>query len=226
MERHFDEELAKLNSDLLKMAALTEEAIHKSVEALKSRHKELAEMVIENDQVIDELENKIEESAIDLLALFQPMAKDLRLITTGMKINSELERIADLSVNICQRVIEIADEPHIKPLIDIPKLADNAKKMVKDSIDAFVKKSDELAKEVILSDRRSNELRTLIIHELNEYIVKDGSIAPRAIPLILVARDLERISDHATNIAEDVIYMVQAKMIKHHINELTETSDN
>jgi phosphate transport system protein len=221
MERHLDEELAKLNTDLLTMATLSEEAIHKSVEALKSRDKPMAQEVIENDKKIDELEIRIEEHAIEILALFQPMAKDLRFLTTGMRINTDLERIADMAVNISQRALELSDMPLLKPLIDIPKLAENAKRMVRDAIDAFVKHDEELAKNVILSDKESNRLRTLIMHELiNDYMVKDGSTATRAVPLLLIARDLERISDHATNIAEEVIYMIQAKVVKHHLEEL------
>jgi phosphate transport system protein len=215
-ERHFDEELGKLNTDLLKMATLAEEAIYKSTEALKNKDKDLANSVIEGDTKIDELENVIEEEAIELLALRQPMAIDLRFITTGMKINAELERIADLAVNISQRALELADTSLLKPLIDIPKLSEIAQKMVKGSIDAFVARDEEAAKKVIFSDPEANKLKNAIQDELiNEYMVKDGSSAPRAIPLLLVARHLERICDHATNIAEDVIYMVQAKVVKH-----------
>jgi len=222
-ERHFDDEMRLLNEDLLKMAALVESAIYKSIEALKTRDKELAQLVINDDMTIDEIENRIEEQAVDLLALFQPMARDLRFVTTGMKINSELERIADLCVNICQRVIDISGQPLLKPLVDIPKLAENANGMVKGAIDAFVTKDEKLAKNVILSDKISNQYRDLITAELiNDFIAKDGSTAPRAIPLLLITRDLERISDHATNIAEDVIYMVDAKVVKHHLKDLTE----
>ncbi len=221
MERHFHDELDKLNTNLLKMAALTETAIHNSIEALKVRNKDLALNTIKADEEIDEMENEIEEHSIELLALFQPMARDLRFITTGMRINMELERIADLTVNICQRVLDIADKPSLKPIADISRLAENAKKMVREAIDAFVKRDGNLAKSVILADKESNHMRTVIIQELiNDFIVKDGATATRAIPLILVARDLERISDHATNIAEDVIYLVQAKIIKHHLKEL------
>jgi phosphate transport system protein len=221
MERHFDDELRNLKENLIKMAALTEEAIYKSVKALEERNKVVAQEVIVLDEEIDELENKIEESSVDLLALFQPMAKDLRFITTGMKINAELERIADLCVNICQRVIDIADQPILKPLVDIPLLAGNAQKMVKDAIDAFIRKDKALATEVIFADRKSNELRNAIMKELIEhYMVIDGRSVPRAVALLLVTRDLERISDHATNIAEDVIYMVEAKVIKHHLASL------
>lgn len=221
MERHLDEELEKLKANLLKMAALTEDAIHRSIEALKNRDKDMAQKVIEADQEIDEYENTVEEQTIEILALFQPMAKDLRFITTGMRLSTELERIADLSVNICQRVLDTADQPLLKPLVDIPKLAENARKMVRGSIDAFVKGDDEIAKNVIIADQKSNELRTAISKELiDDYMVKDGSTAPRAIALLLITRDLERISDHATNIAEDVIYMIRAKVVKHHLDEL------
>jgi phosphate transport system protein len=222
MERHFDEELTRLNTDILTMATKVEKAIHRSIEALKKRDKDVAQKVIEDDEDIDEMEIKIEEEIIDLLALFQPMASDLRFITTGMHINAELERIADLTVNISQRVLDLAGQEHLKPLIDIPKLADQAKKMVKDAIDAFVNKDEALAKKVILSDKESNNLRTLVIKELiNDYMVKDGSTVSRAVPLLLITRDLERICDHAASIAEDVIYMIQAKIVKHHRERLT-----
>ena len=221
MERHFDEELKKLNTDLLKMATLAEEAIYKSIESLKNRDKKLVQAVIEEDRKIDELELVIEERAINLLALRQPMARDLRFITTGMKINAELERIADLAVNIAQRVFELVDKPLLKPLIDIPKLTTVARKMVKDAIDAFVKRDENLAKEAILFDSEADKLRNLICDELiNDYMVKNGTTASRAVPLLLIARHLERICDHATNIAEDVIYMVQAKVVKHHPEKL------
>ena len=220
MERHFDDELKKLNINLLMIATLTEEAIHQSIEALKTRNKALAMAVIERDQAIDELENTIDEECLELLALYQPMASDLRFITTGMKISMELERIADLAVNICQRVLELADKPLLKPLIDIPRLAENSKQMVRKAIDSFVKHDLELAKDVILSDKLSNELRTNIMHELiEEFMMRDNTTISRGIALLLVTRDLERISDRAASIAEDVIYMIKAKIVKHHINE-------
>ncbi|MBF0484713.1 MAG: phosphate signaling complex protein PhoU [Candidatus Omnitrophica bacterium] len=222
MERHLDDELKKLNQDLLTMATLTEEAIHKAIEALKNLNKDMARDVIIGDEKIDEYEITIEEFAIELLALFQPMAIDLRFITTaGMRINSELEMIADLVVNIAQRTVQLSDMPQLKALVNIPKLGDNAKWMVKSAIDAFVNRDEELAKKVILSDSAVNELRTIIIHDLiNNHIVKDGTEATRAIPLILIARDLERICDHAVAIAQDVIYMLRAKMVKHHPERL------
>ncbi|MDD3375345.1 MAG: phosphate signaling complex protein PhoU [Candidatus Omnitrophica bacterium] len=217
MKRNIDDELKKLNIDILKMAAMVEEAIHKSVEALKKHDKKQALSVIDNDKKIDDMEIKIEEEVIDLFALFQPLACDLRLITTGMHINTELERMADLTVNISQRVLESSGQPLPKSLLDIVKLANQAKLMVKNSIDSFVNHDQELAKQVILSDKESNRLRTVIIRELiDEHMIKDSAMVTQAVALLLVARDLERICDHAAAIAEDVIYMINAKVIKHH----------
>jgi phosphate transport system protein len=221
MERHIDQELKELNKNILRMGALAEEAIYKSIEALKNRDKEMAKSVIDNDANIDKLELEVDEKCIDLIARYQPMAKDLRFITTGMKINAELERIADIAVDIAQRTLEIADKPLLKPLIDIPKLTAVAQNMVKMSIDAFVKGDTTLAKKVLLSDSEADQLRNVIQKELIEdYMVKDGTTAPRAVQLLLIARFLERICDHTTNIAEDVIYMVQAEVVKHHPEKL------
>ncbi|MDD5496126.1 MAG: phosphate signaling complex protein PhoU [Candidatus Omnitrophica bacterium] len=221
MKRHLDEELKELNKDILKMGALTEEAIYKSIEALKTRDRGMAENVISNDTSVDKLELDIDERCIDLIARYQPMAKDLRFITTGMKINSELERIADIAVDIAQRTLEIVDKPLLKPLVDIPKLAAVAQKMVKTAIDSFIKGDIELAKKVMLSDPEADNLRNLIQKELvDDYMLKDASSAPRAVQLLLIARFLERICDHTTNIAEDVIYMVQAEVVKHHPEKL------
>jgi len=224
MERHVDQELRELNKEILRMGALAEEAIYKSIEALKNRDNEIARSVINNDVAVDKLELAIDEKCIDLIARYQPMAKDLRFITTGMKINAELERIADIAVDIAQRTLEIADKPLLKPLIDIPKLTAIAQNMVKMSIDAFVKGDIALAKKVLSSDSEADELRNAIQKELIEdYMEKDGTTAPRAVQLLLIARFLERICDHATNIAEDVIYMVEATVVRHHPEKLKET---
>ena len=221
MERHFDEELKDLNQDVLKMGIFAEEAIYKSIEALKNRDREMAIGVVENDANIDKLELVIDEKCVDLIARHQPMAKDLRFITTGIRLNAELERIADIAVDIAQRVLEIVDKPLLKPLIDIPKLTTVAQNMVKTAVDSFVKGDVELARKVILSDSEADKLRNLIAKELIEdYMAKDASTAPRAVQLLLIARFLERICDHATNIAEDVIYMVQAEVVKHHPEKL------
>lgn len=217
MERHFDDELKELRKDVLKMSDLARNAISRSIEALKNRDKVQAQKVIDDDGNIDELELVIDEKCIDLIALYQPMATDLRFVTTGLKLNAELERIADLAVDIAQRVLELADKPLLKPLIDIPKLSAVAQNMVREAIDSFVKKDADLANKVIISDNEADNLRNSICTELiNDYMLRDASTANRAVPLLLVARHLERICDHATNIAEDVIYMVEGKTIKHH----------
>jgi phosphate transport system protein len=221
MNRHIDEELKELHKDILKMGVLAQESIFKSIEALKNRNRTEAKEVVDKDNKIDELELVIDEKCIDLIARYQPLASDLRFITTGMKINSELERIADLAVDIAQRVLELVDKPLLKPLIDIPKLSKIAQDMVHDSIDAFINRDVELAKKVVLADPQADKLRNLIQKELiNDYLEKDAKAADRAVPLLLIARHLERICDHTTNIAEDIIYMVEAKVVKHHPEEL------
>jgi phosphate transport system protein len=221
MERYFDTELDELKKSILKMGALAEEAIRKSVEALKNRDRELAESVIDNDADIDKLELIIDEKCVDLIARYQPMARDLRLITTGMKINAELERIADIATDIAQRTLELVDKPLLKPLEDIPKLAVIAQNMIRMALESFVKGDIELAKKVLLMEPESDRLRNGIQRELIEdYMAKDASTAPQAVQLLLIARFLERICDHTTNIAEDVIYMVQAEVVKHHPEKL------
>ena len=221
MERHFDEELKELHREIRAIGVMAQEAIHRSIEALRRCDKNLAQEVIGTDNKIDKLELAIDERCIDLIARFQPVAGDLRYITTGMKINAELERIADLAVNISQRVLEMADKPLLKPLVDIPILSALVQNMVRQSIDSFVKRDISLARRVVLLDSEVDKLRTRIQDELiNDYLLRDASTADRAIPLLLIARHLERISDHTTNIAEDVIYMVEAKTVKHHLEEL------
>lgn len=224
MQRYFDEELCALNKDLVRMGTFAQEAISKSIEALKKRDRSIAQAIIDEDDKVDELEIDIDERCIDFIARHQPMARDLRFITTGMKINAELERIADLAVDICQRVLELVDKPLLKPLIDIPKLGEIAQTMVKESIDAFINKDVALAKKVVLSDNEADKLRNMVQDELiNDYLAKDPSTARRAVPLLLIARHLERICDHTTNIAEEVIYMVEGKTVRHHPERLEES---
>jgi phosphate transport system protein len=221
MERHFDEELAGLKKDILYEGALVQGAIFNSIEALQKLDKEDAGKIITDDKVIDDLEVKIVKTCVDLLALRQPMAIDLRFITMAMQINTDLERMGDLAVDICQRVLELVDKPLLKPLVDIPKLSVIAQEMTRDVISAFLNDDPELAKKVILRDNEADNLRNLVQTELiNDYMLKNCSSIPRALPLLLVARHLERICDHATNIAEDIIYMLQAKMVKHHSEKL------
>ncbi|MDD3905730.1 MAG: phosphate signaling complex protein PhoU [Candidatus Omnitrophica bacterium] len=221
MERHFDQELKELNKDILRMGCYAEEAIFKSIESLKNRDASLAKNVIKGDADVDKLELDIDEKCIDLIARYQPMAKDLRFITTGMKLNTELERIADIAVDIAQRSLELSNKPLLKPLVDIPRLTAVAQGMVKLSVDSFVKQDVGLARKVILSDSEADLLRDTISKELvDDYMMKDPSSAPRAVQLLLITRFLERICDHTTNIAEDVIYMVQAEVVKHHPEKL------
>ena len=222
MERqHLDEQLADLKRDLLKMGTLAEHAIFMAVGALKELSPERANQVIRDDKIIDEMENEIDERCLELLALQQPMALDLRFITMVMKITTDLERIADLAVDIAHRVLELSGKPLLKPLIDIPVLATLAQQMVKDALDAFVNRDADLAGKVILLDSEADRLRNLVQKELiGDYMSKDLSVAPRAVPLLLIARHLERICDHTTNIAEDVIFMIKAKVVKHHPEKL------
>lgn len=221
MQRHFDDELADLKNAILKMGIVVEESILKSVEALKQLDANQAKQVISDDAQIDELELRIEEKSLDLLALQQPMAIDLRFITMAMKINTELERMADLAVDIAQRVLQLVGKPLLKPLIDIPKLTSIAQQMTRDAISAFIERDAELAGKIILMDEQADNLRNAVQQELiNDYMARDKAVAPRAVPLLLIARHLERICDHATNIAEDVIYMVRADVVKHHPEKL------
>lgn len=223
MQRHFDEELKELKTTILKMGALVEESIFRSVDSLKKLNADEAKKVIGADKAIDELELAIDEKCLDLLVLQQPMAVDLRFIAMAMKITTDLERIGDLAVDIAQRVLELADKPLLKPLVDIPRLAVIAQKMTREVIEAFINKDADLAMKVILSDSEADELRNAVQKELvNDYMVRDGATAPRAVALLLVARHLERICDHATNIAEDIIYVVKAEVVKHHPERLKE----
>lgn len=220
MQRHFDDELKELHKDILKMGVMTQEAIFKSIDSLKNRDAAQARQVIIDDGRIDDIENEIDEKCIDLIARYQPMAGDLRFIATAMKINSDLERIADLAVDICQRAEELIGKPVLKPLVDIPKLAQIAQHMVKESINAFINRDAGLAREVIKSDPQADELRNRVSDELiNDYMARDPKTADRAVPLLLISRYLERICDHTTNIAEDVIYMVEGRVVKHHPEE-------
>ncbi|MDA8244258.1 MAG: phosphate signaling complex protein PhoU [Elusimicrobia bacterium] len=227
MQRHFDEELGGLKNDILKMGALAREAITRAVEALKSRDAAAAKKVIESDIEMDELELAIDDKCLNLIALHQPMAGDLRFITTAIKLNAELERIGDLAVDVAQRALDISDKPLLKPLIDIPRLAELAKGMTSEAIDAFVKGDTGLAKKVVLSDPEADDLKRAVEKELiYDYMMKDGSSSDRAVPLLLAARHLERVCDHAVSMAEDIIYMVSARVVRHHPEELDRQPGN
>ncbi len=218
--RTFDDELKELNMMILEMGSLVETSIDRAVESLKKKDEDMAKDVIRGDDRINKLEVEVDEKCVSLLALRQPMAVDLRFITTGMRIATDIERIGDLAVDIAERSLEMMSQPLPKPLIDIPKLADVAKKMVKGALDSFVKKDVDIAREVWKSDDVADNYRDLIQDELVQVMMENKSVIPQSVLLIFIARHLERICDHATNIAEDVVYMVEAKMIKHNIDEL------
>jgi len=220
MERHFDEELQSLNEKLLRMARLVEESIALAVRSLKDRNELYAQEVFKREGPINLLDVDVDEECMRLLALRQPMASDLRFITSGMKIGSELERMGDLAVNIAEVSLDLLKVPPIKPLIDIPRMAALAQGMVKDSLNAFVSRDEKLAREVCLRDDEVDSLNNQVFRELLTYMMNDPASINRAVGFILVGRHLERIADHATNIGEDVIFMVAGKTIKHHIEEI------
>jgi phosphate transport system protein len=216
METHFQQELNKLKEQLLKMAGLAERAISNAIEALVKRDTPLAEKTIVEDEKINEMEIRVDDLCLKLLALHQPLAADLRFITSAMRINTELERIGDLSVNIAERAISLDQEPQLKPYIDLPRMAEITQSMVKDVLDAFVNGDARLARSVCERDDQVDALNDQVFRELLTYMMSDPKTITRAVHLIIVSRCLERIADHATNIAEGVIFMVQALVIKHH----------
>lgn len=215
MPRHFHEELDHLKQTLLAMGALVEDQIRRSMRALIDRDDVLAKNVIERDREVNAYDVEVDEKCVELLALHQPTAGDLRFLTTAMKIVTDLERIGDQAVNIAQRVLELNLEPQLKPYIDLPRMADAAQRMVKESLDAFVARDTELARRVCAEDAHVDGLNHQIFRELLTFMMEDAKTIPRAIRLILIARFLERVADHATNIAEMVIYLVDSKMVRH-----------
>ncbi len=216
MERPFDEELKTLKETLLEMASRAEENIALAVKALKDREEALAREVLAREERVNLLDIRVDEICQRLLALRQPMAADLRFITAAMKIGTDLERIGDQAVNIAERTLDLLREPPLKPLIDIPRMAEIAQEMMRDAIDAFIRRDAEKARHVCERDDEVDRLDEQVFRELLTYMMEDAGTIGRAVDLILVGRNLERIADHATNIGEDVIYMVRGKTIKHH----------
>ena len=210
-----NEELAHLKEMLLKMATLVESAIQSSVQSLVERNSGLARLVIEGDQAINTFDVKIDEECIRLLALKQPMGKDLRFITTAMKITSDLERIGDNAVNIAERALELNEEPFLKPYIDIPRMSRIARGMVRDTINAFINEDKNLAKNVIMRDDEVDDLNEMVWKELMFIMTQDPTTVSRAVKITYVSKYIERIADHATNIAEMVVYLVDGKIIRH-----------
>jgi phosphate transport system protein len=215
MLRHFDRDIDELKQLLLRMGAVVEDAIGLAIRALLERDTQVAESVIAADNMIDQMELDIDQHTIELIAKMQPAAVDLRFVATAMKITPELERIADLAVDVCERAIELNREPPLKPLIDIPRLAKMAQDMVRQSLDSFVRGDAVLAREVIARDDEVDLLTEQSFRELLTYMLEDSRNISRAIRLTFVGKYFERMADGATNICEMVVYLVEGKVIKH-----------
>ena len=211
----FDEELMKLKEKVLKMGALVETAMKDAVTSLVERSSELARKVIENDHKVNALDVEIDEECIRLLAIRQPRAGDLRFITTAMKITTDIERMGDLAEDIAERAVELNEEPVLKPYIDIPRMAEIAQGMLRDALDAFVRKDKKLAMDVIMRDDEVDLLNVQVFNELLFFMIQDPHTVSRATRITYVSKYIERIADHATNIAEMVIYLVEGKIIRH-----------
>jgi len=214
--RHFEDELDKLQRRLLEMAGLVESAISGSVRSLAGRDEAQAQGVLQNEAQINQMQIEIDEMATHLLALHQPKAGDLRFLTAAIKINSDLERMGDLAVNIVERAIDLMRRPLVKPLIDVPKMAELTQSMVHKSLDAFVNRDAALARSVLVSDDAVDDLKDAIYQELILFMESEPSKVAAAVDLIFVAHNLERIADHATNIAEDVLFLIKGVDVRHH----------
>ena len=215
MKRHFDDSLADLRQRILRMGALVEGQIRQALTALVDRDDVVANQVIQNDRQVNTMDVVIDELCLELLALHQPAAKDLRFVTTAMKISTELERMSDLAENICERALELHAEPQLKPYIDIPLMAERAIKMVGEALDAFVRGDSVLARQVLNEDDYVDELNEQIFRELLSFMMENPQTISRAIRLSFISKYIERIADHATNVAELVVYMVEGKIIRH-----------
>ena len=201
------------------MSALVESAIYRSVQAVVEKNDDLAQQVLRNEARVNQLEIEIDEMAISLLALQAPLATDLRLITAAIKINNDLERMGDLSVSIAQSALALVREPVIRPMVDVPLIAKLAQSMVRKALDAFVNRDADMARSVLASDDAVDNMRTASFHELISFMEKNPEQIPQALWLLSVIRNLERIADHATNIAEDVLFMVKGIDVRHHNEE-------
>jgi phosphate transport system protein len=219
MERHFEADLQTVRERLLAMGSVAETMIRQSVQALVERNESLVQTVLAHEEEMDLLCIEIDDRCFTLLALQQPMASDLRFLVASIKINSDLERIADQAVSIALRARSLITQPEVKPLIDIPRMAALAQGMVQKSLDAFVRRDPELARRVIEGDDEVDSLRDQVFRELLVFMMADTATIPRALALILVSRNLERIADHATNIAEDVIYYVEGRDVRHSVSK-------
>ena len=215
MTRYFHEELEQVKEKVLRLGSIVEIMVENAVTSLVDRDSRLAEDTIASDERADHLEVEIDEDCVRMLALFQPAAGDLRFLTTAMKVSTDLERMADQAVNISERVLDLNEEPQLKPYIDIPIMSQLSQKMLRECLDAFVRKDVALAREVIEADNKVDALKNQVFRELLTFMMGDTSTIPRAIGLLLVSRHLERVADHATNIAEMVIFMVEGMNVRH-----------
>jgi phosphate transport system protein len=215
MQRHIDQEFAELKSQILRMGALVESQIEGSIKALVDRDVDLASRIIERDTLVNSLDVDIDENCMRLLALQAPAARDLRFVTTAMKISTELERMSDLAENICERVIELNEESQLKPYIDIPRMANWTMQMVRESLDAFVRSDSAQARKVCADDDFVDNLTHQLFRELLSFMIENPGTITRAIRLTFIGKYLERIADHATNVAELVVYMVEGKIVRH-----------
>ncbi len=217
--RHFQEELEQLKTRLLEMGGLAEENVRIAVKGLVERDHDLIDKVMVGDEPLNSLHIEIDNRCFTLLALYQPMAADLRTIVSAVKINTDLERVGDLAVNISEAARRYASHAPVKKLIDIPRMASIAQSMLRDALDAFVRRDLDLARKVLNEDDKLDALKTQIFRELLTYMLQDPATIEPALDLILVSRHLERIGDHATNVAEDVIFIVSARDVRHHAGE-------
>jgi phosphate transport system protein len=214
--RHFQEELEQLKRRLLEMGGLAEEQVRIAIKGLVDRDHDHIDRVLTSDEPLNALHIEIDNRCFTLLALFQPMAADLRAIVAAVKINTDLERVGDLAVNIAEAARRYVQRPPVKKLIDIPRMAGIAQSMLRDALDAFVRRDMQLARQVLNEDDKLDDLKTQIFRELLTYMLQDTSTIEPSLELILISRHLERIGDHATNIAEDVIFIVSARDVRHH----------
>ena len=217
---HFQEEMDQLKARLLEMGGLAEERVRSSVRALVERDNSLVDSVLTGDMPINQLHIEIDSRCVRLLALHQPMAVDLRFILSAVKINTDLERVGDLAINIAEAAVRYLSHPPVKALIDIPRMADIAQRMLRDALDAFVRRDTTLAQQVLDADDALDALKTQVFRELLTYMLADPHTIEPSLDLILISRHLERIGDHATNVAEDVIFMVSARDVRHSVGRL------
>ena len=220
--RHFQEELEQLKTRLLEMGGLAEDRVRRAVESLVARDSHEVERILASDGPINKLHIEIDSRCFTMLALHQPMAVDLRAIVAGVKINTDLERVGDLAVNIAEATIRYIRHPPVKELIDIPRMATIAQSMLRDALDAYVRRDMAMAEAVLNEDDALDALKTQVFRELLTYMLSDPSKIEPSLDLILISRHLERIGDHATNVAEDVIFMVSARDVRHHATDRSE----